>query len=167
MMRRRRRRLAPFVVATALVLGGCGGGGDDAMPTIGPTETSEPAPATETAAPDPVIGEIVWTTAVDATTNEPVEPVTRFPQDSPVIIATVDVEHIPQGAVLSASWTYNGAPLQGVAQSVMPSQPYPGGFVEFHLTRSEGQNWPTGEYAVTISLDGAAQQSSSVDVVSS
>ena len=151
--------------SVALLLAACGGDDPDSTPTVGPTTTAAPGDSASTQIPAASIEPIVWTTAVDSTTNAPAEPVEQFSTEEQTIYAVVRVANLPAGAVLSASWTYNDAPLESATREIVPSQAYRAGYVEFHLTRGDGQTWPEGSYGLTITLDGTVSQMAVVNVV--
>lgn len=146
------------------LLASCGGDDPAQTPTIGPTATTAPNP---TVTPSASIEPIVWAASVDPATNAPIEPVEQFSTDDLTIYAVVRVASVPAGAVLSAAWTYNDASLDSAAQAIVPSQAYRAGYVQFHLTRSDNQTWPPGNYALTIMLDGSVVQTAAVSVVES
>ncbi|MCC6793023.1 MAG: hypothetical protein IT336_15145 [Thermomicrobiales bacterium] len=164
-MARRAGALCLVVVSTAVVAA-CGGGDEvEFTPTIGPTEPAAIVTPTVAVALTPSVEGIVWSIAVDPVTNAPIEPVERFAVDAEHLYGVVRVENLPEGAVLSASWTYNDAPLDGASKAIVPSRPYRAGYVEFHLTRSDGETWPVGVYGLSLSLDGRIVQSATVNVV--
>jgi hypothetical protein len=143
-----------------LLVAACGGD-DDPSPT--PTPTIQ-ATATTPAGPTGV-QPVVWATGVTPGTNAPAEPVDQFTVDSEAIYAVVRVTNVRQGAVLSAAWTYNGAPVDQASSAITASAPLADGYVEFHLARSAGTDWPDGTYAVAIALDGREVQTAQIEVV--
>lgn len=151
--------------SVALLLAACGGEDPGSNATVGPTTTAAPAAPASTEIPAASIEPIVWTAAVDSTTNAPMEPVEQFSTADRTIFAVVRVANLPQGAVLSASWTYNDAPLENATRAIVPTQAYRAGFVEFHLAKVDGQTWPAGSYRLTITLDGNVAQVAKVNVV--
>jgi hypothetical protein len=167
-MRRRlgRRRAISLGLLSVLapIASACGGDDDEPTPTVGPTATNAAVAPTVTTAP-PSIEAIVWTTAVDSVSNAPLDPIEQFASEDGTIYGVVRAVNLPVGAVLAATWSYNDVPLDGAESTIVPARVYPAGYVEFHLTRSDGQPWPPGIYALTITLDGVSAQSATVDVV--
>ena len=153
------------LLSVVLLLAACGGEDPGSMSTVGPTTTSAPAAPASTEIPAASIEPIVWTTAVDSTTNAPTEPVEQFSTADQTIYAVVRVANLRQGAVLSVAWTYNDAPLESATRAIVPTQAYRAGYVEFHLAKVDGQTWPAGSYGLTIALDGGAVQVAVVNVV--
>jgi hypothetical protein len=77
--------------------------------------------------------------------------VSRFDVTASVIYAAVPVTAAPLGATLSADWTFNTTPIQGVAASVqLPEVRAASIWVEFHLERQSEEDWPDGPYTVTV-----------------
>lgn len=163
-------------VAAALALGaalaGCGDGDD---PAPEPTTIAAPSPAA-VAAGTPVVaaspagttaaglGAVVWTAAVDPATKAPLEPVTRFAADAPALYAALPVARIAAGTTLTAAWTYNRTPVEGVAGTVTATAAAEETWVEFHLTLVAGQTWPEGTYEIEVAVDGLAAQAAAVEV---
>ena len=157
----RRSWLIRLPCCLALPLLAACGGDDDPSPT--PTPTVQ-ATATTPAGPIEVLP-VVWTVGVTPGTNAPAEPVDQFTVDAETIYAVVRVTNVPQGAVLSAAWTYNGVPVEPASSSVTATVPIADGYVEFHLSHAPEVVWPDGTYAVAITLDGKVVQAAQVDVI--
>ena len=163
----RRRSWTALACALTLALAACGGN-DSPSPT--PTATTSPdltatnaAESPPTPQPTPTIGQIVWATAVDPQTKEPVEIVDGFAVDDVTIYAVLPVRNLPPNSSLTATWTYDGTALDNLSSTaVIPPGPTIG-WVEFHLTRSE-EPWPDGTYAVSVRLDGNVVQTAEVTV---
>jgi hypothetical protein len=162
---RGRSMLICVLVSVALLLAACGEEDPGSMPTVGPTTTTAPAAPASTEIPSASIEPIVWTSSVDSTTNAPTEPVEQFSTADQTIYAVVRVANVPQGAVLSASWTYNDAPLESATRAIVPTQAYRSGYVEFHLAKVDSETWPAGSYGVTMTIDGSVAQMAVVNVV--
>jgi hypothetical protein len=99
--------------------------------------------------------------------NAPATPVEQFTSTANTLYAVVRVANLPAGAVLTAGWAYNDTSLDTATQAVTPPNAYEGGYVEFHLTRSGQQPWPTGTYSVSVSLDGQVVQTAQIQMVES
>ncbi len=119
------------------------------------------------------IGEVVWTAGVDPATQAPAEPLGTIPDDIPEIYATLPLTSIAAGTVISASWSYNGVPLDTLTASVTASTSTVDTWVAFRLDRVEDPatpeprsevDWPDGEYGVVITVDGQVVQESTVTV---
>ncbi len=160
-----RLRAGICVLGMVSILAGCGGSDAEPTPTVPPLSTSTALPNTPTPLPPPSVGEVVWTTSVDSGTNAPIGAVNEFSTESPRMYAVVEVANLPAGAVLSASWAYNGVPLEGVTAGVVPPSAYSNGFVEFHISKSDGEAWPDGTYVINVLLNGDVKQVSQIEVV--
>lgn len=147
------------------VLAGCGGPGATPTPSPASKATETAVPATMTPIPAAAVGEVVWTTAVEAVSNAPGGRVDQFDAGARTLFAVVRVTNLRAGSVLTAEWTYNATELDTTTSAVVPSRAYPAGFVQFHLSRDGEMPWPEGTYAITISLDGEVVQTASIDVV--
>jgi hypothetical protein len=158
----RGRGLAIWLSAT-LVLAGCGGG-DGTRRNATATATDSPAAVGTPTPTGPVVGTIVWATALDPATNAPTNPVTRFAPTDPVLYATLAVARLPTGATLTASWTYNGVPLDALAAITTAVWSPDTAYLEFHLARGDQTPWPEGTYAVAIALDGQPLATAAVAV---
>lgn len=148
------------IAAAALLLTGCGGNNEPA-PT--PVATIQPTAATPAGPVE--LQPVVWATAIEPGTGAPTEPVDRFTVDAETIYAVVPVRNLPAGSVLSATWTYNGVPVEPAGSSLTTPEPMADGYVAFHLSRGPETVWPDGTYGVAISLGGQVVQSAEVAVV--
>lgn len=110
------------------------------------------------------LGPLEWTAMVDPTTLAPSQPVQTFPTTASTIYATLPVRLIEAGTVVSASWTYNGAPIRGVESSLTITEEAADVWLEFHITRTQVPAWPDGDYAIVVQVDGEPALSSSVTV---
>jgi hypothetical protein len=167
------RRRARSVVALGLVVALVACGGNDGPPRATPTpdasataaalaiSSGSSVPATATMAPE--YGEVVWTTAVDPRSKEPLERVEAFVTDAPTIYAALTVRNVPPSTVLTADWTYNDTSLDGLTTRAVVAAGSRDDWVEFHLTRS-ADPWPDGTYEIDISVDGSVIQRAKVEV---
>lgn len=166
-----------IVAALALVgLAGCGGGDGGQEPG---DETKAAAVAHGTipvgtpglsgtddgsSFASPVVGDVVWASAIDPATNAPRERVDRFSADVARLYAVVDVAGLPIGAVVRGAWTYNGVAMgeldAEVAITAPTAQPT---WIEFHLERTDDR-WPEGTYEIAIGVDGEVLRTASVEV---
>jgi len=171
---------ARLVVAVAVgaALTGCGdGGGDDPAPVataegsaLGVASPAAPVAGTPAAAGSSTgldaagLGAVVWATAVDPGTKAPLAPVTRFAPDAPALYAALPVARVAAGATLTAAWTYNRTPIEGVAGTVTAAAAAERTWVEFHLTLAAGETWPEGTYGIAVAVDGQAAQTAEIGV---
>ncbi len=175
------------MLVVVLILVGCNirGGGEDSDPTatVAAGQTAE-AGAEPTVAPTvplavagtpgagPVslgamtFGEVAWATEVDEATQAPVDALDTIPAESGPIYAVVPVSGLTNGTVISARWSFEGSPLDGLATEVVAPADVAETWVAFRLDqidtgtpvpRSE-TGWPDGEYGVVISADGEVVQ---------
>jgi hypothetical protein len=167
----RRRGSIAIIVCLLFVLVGCGGDDGEKDPTPTPDRSATAAALAIAAGPSPTplptpspsYGEVVWATAVDAQTKEPVSQVDTFSTGAETIYAAILVRNLPPNTVLTADWTYNATSLDGLTTSAELVSGTDQDWVEFHLTRSD-EPWPDGTYAISISVDGEVIASAEVGV---
>jgi hypothetical protein len=139
-------RWIAVVLIGCVLLAGCGGG--DA-----PEATEAPATANVSLTG---IGQIVWTTSVDAPTQAPGEPIAALPNDAPLVIAALPVETLPAGTVLQARWTIDGDPLPAIDPTpVTVEEGLAGAWVTWTLRWEGDQPWPIGRLGIVVEIDGA------------
>jgi hypothetical protein len=146
------------VLAACVVLAGCGSGGGDAPePTEAPT-----SPAVTLAG----IGEIVWTAAVEPSTQAPRESLATLPNDAPLVIAALPVETLPAGTVLQAHWMIDGEPLPALdPEPVTVKEGLVGAWVTWTLRWEGKQPWPVGRLGIVVEIDGADDQRAEIPIV--
>jgi hypothetical protein len=146
------------VLAACVVLAGCGSGGGDAPePTEAPT-----SPAVTLAG----IGEIVWTAAVEPSTQAPRESLATLPNDAPLVIAALPVETLPAGTVLQAHWMIDGEPLPALdPEPVTVEEGLVGAWVTWTLRWEAEQPWPVGRLGIVVEIDGADDQRAEIPIV--
>lgn len=151
-------RWVAVILAACVVLAGCGAGGGDA-----PEPTEAPTPPSVTLAG---IGEIVWTAAVDPSTQAPREALTALPNDAPLVIAALPVETLPAGTVLQAHWMIDGEPLPALdPEPVTVEEGLVGAWVTWTLRWDGEQPWPIGRLGIVIEIDGADVQRAEIPIV--
>lgn len=133
----------------------CGDGSDPTDPTAVATAAAPSAAPQATEIPVPVqvvAADPVWTTSVEPGTNRPLGEVgDEFDATAPVIFAAVSIVAAPAGSLLVANWTYNDTPIQGMDATVqLPEVRFEPIWLEFHLERQSGDEWPDGEYRFTL-----------------
>ena len=170
-------RRARAVVALCLlvpILVACGDDDSDPPEPTAVATADAPAPsaeaplATEIPAPVQVVaGDPVWTTSVEPGTNRPLAEVEdEFDATAPVIYAAVSVVSAPAGALVVATWTYNNTPVQGMDATVqLPEVRFEPIWLEFHLERQTEEEWPDGEYRITLSEGDRVVSEGTVEVV--
>jgi hypothetical protein len=148
----------------------CGGSEARLMP---PAEPSPQVIATSTAvtpatpvavAIESQVGNVVWTTATDPATNEPVDQVSSYRPDAPRIIAAVQTRGLTAGSVVEATWDYNDTSLDAFATRLTLTGNGAELWLSFHIARDSDVPWPVGQYEVTISVNGNRVQQAAVDV---
>lgn len=130
-------------------------------PPVPPTPGGSTAPFRSVAAE---VGPIVWAAEIDARTKAPLAPVASFPVEAAALHATMPVTRVEAGAVVEATWSYNGTPLNGADTDLVVAAAAEGAWLEFHLSRRDEILWPAGIYAVQVSIDGAPAQAAGVVV---
>ena len=108
------------------------------------------------------LGPVQWTTMVNPTTLAPALTVETFATTASTIYAVVPVRRIAPGTVVSSSWSYNDAPINGVGASIAVPESLADVWLEFHLARTAVPAWPEGTYAIMIQINGQPALSSRV-----
>lgn len=168
-------RLVAMLVAIliSLALAGCGIGSGDSKSSADLTSeaasegaiTGSDEPAVLTGSP--ILGAVVWSTAVQPGTNEPIAPVDSFPDTSPVLYAVFPIDRFPAGSTIRATWTFNGDSLDGFEQEVTAPIDRVSGWLEFHLERTNSEPWPDGSYAIALVADSVLVATGEVQVTAS
>ncbi len=123
-----------------------------ATPPLGQAFTSEQAD----------LGPLQWAAMVDPTTLAPVQLVETFATTASTIYAVLPVRRVEAGSVISAVWTYNDTPINGVGSSVTISETTADVWLEFHLARTTVPEWPDGTYAIVVLVDGEPALASTI-----
>ena len=163
MGRNDRARCGRVILVGAFVLAalaGCGGSGGDEPPT--PTIPVPTATTPATAVPRIDLGAVVFAADIDAATGGPAVPATTLGRATPTIHAFVQTGALPAGTTIRADWSINGVGVPTLMQEITVGSERPAGWIEVHLTLSDGQPWPSGTLGVTITVDGTATVSGSV-----
>lgn len=151
----------PLFLAIVLLLAACGGDKTPTPTAVPPTPTTPPSP---TIAVAQTLGGITWAKAVDPKSGAPAETVASFVTTDKTIYAVLHAPDLPKGATLSATWTFNGAPVEVQPQSVTVSHEERRSWIEFHLTWTGAGTWPDGTLKITISVNGQPAQTASVAI---
>ena len=157
-----------FVTIQGAVLVSCGG-----EPPLVPLEDQSRSPTIEiSAVPGATpqanltssMGRIVWTAAIDETTNAPIEPVSSYVSIAPRIIAAVPAHSLPAGSRIEATWEYNDTSLDAFTTRLSQTEMIDQTWITFHLERDPAVPWPVGTYEVSVSLNGTTVQVATVEV---
>lgn len=161
--RRAWRALAwpPLFLAIVLLLAACGGSETPTPTDVPPTPSPPPSP---TIAVAQTLGEVTWAKAIDPKTGAPTETVASFQTTDKTIYAVLHAPDLPKGATLSATWSFNGAPVALPPQSVTVSHEERRSWIEFHLAWTGAGNWPDGTLKIAISVNGQPAQTASVAI---
>ena len=135
--------------------------GQPSGPPIAPTPGAPPTTFRSDAAE---IGPIVWSADIDPTTKAPRAPVDTFPADTRTIYAALPFARVAEGTAITATWTYNGTPLDGFVSTVRTERAERDIWVEFHIALTSAEPWPTGTYAVAVTVNGQPAQAAAVVV---
>lgn len=111
------------------------------------------------------LGPVEWATEIDPETHEPRQRVESFATDAPVIYAVLAVDHVTAGTTIQAEWTYNRTSLESFDQVVVVESPASNTWLEFHLALTQPGAWPSGQYEITILVNGTPAVTGSVEVV--
>jgi hypothetical protein len=159
----RQHGLVVMLVTVCLVVTGCGSDdAPDSTPTPAPSPTAVPPTGTPT--PPGVLGEVVWTLEIDGKTNEPGDPIETISRDQEIIYAVVNIEDVPGGTNLIATWSINDQPLDAFNATVSVEQNNSTGYVEFHLTREGELYWPEGTLAITVTTTTGLETTNSIEI---
>ena len=155
-----RRRAFSLIGVTFLVgalLSGCGG--EDQSATGTPTGQMSPTPVRP-----PVFGTPVWTQDVDPATNQPLQPVTTFPDTVSRLSVAVPVERLPPSTSVTSTWFFNDVELSGLGTEITIDRGIERGWIEVHLDRQTEEVWPDGRYRVVLSIGGTTLADTAIDV---
>jgi hypothetical protein len=158
-------RLGGIALLLALALAGCAGEADDSPADEGTQESQALEATTPTPSLPPLLGDIVWTTGVDAGTNAPHEAVQQFPATVDALYAVAPIERLPAGTRLTAVWRIDDVTIEGVDTTVEATAEQRDGWVEFHLNRPAEDVFPPGTYSISIEAAGETLATASVEVL--
>lgn len=159
----RHRFCWPFLTLTALfLLVACGGSQQPTPTSIPPTPTAIATPTA--AAKPPVLDPVMWAKAIDPKTGAPATTVTSFLTTDRIVYAVLQAPDLPKGATLSATWSFNGAPLTIPPQTVTITHEERSSWVEFHLAWTGTGNWPDGTLKISIAVDGKPARTADVAI---
>lgn len=153
-----------FWAAILLVMLAACGGGDG----VGDTDNGEEASASPTAPPmsgPPILGDPVWSTAIDPQTSEPIDPVNAFSDTDSVLYLVFPVERWPQGTAIDAQWYFNDTAIEGMNDRLQSDSDRTGGWLEFHLIRASESVWPDGTFRAELTYDGTPIANPEINVI--
>lgn len=113
------------------------------------------------------LGPVEWATEIDPETHEPRQRVETFPTDAPVIYAVLAVDHIVAGTTVEARWSYNRTRLEAFDQSMVVESASTDTWLEFHLALTQPGTWPSGQYDLSVLVNGEPAVTGSVEVTAS
>jgi hypothetical protein len=129
-----------------------------------PSPTATSTPVNGYVAANAELDDIVWARDIDPKTNAPVRVATGFITTDAAIYATFAVKRIDAGVTVTAEWSLNGTVVPSLNASIALDQGYQDGWIEFHLTKAEGEIWPIGTYTIDIKIDGTPALTSDIEV---
>src|SRR6478735_1221145 len=133
-----------------------------ASPMPSPTATS--TPVNGYVAANAELDDIVWAREINPKTNAPVRVATGFITTDAAIYATFAVKRIDAGVTVTAEWSLNGTVVPELNASITLDQGYQDGWIEFHLTKADGEIWPIGTYTIAIKVDGTPALTYDIEV---
>lgn len=110
------------------------------------------------------LGPVVWASDIDPVTSEPADRREVFSRDATVIYAVLQTGPLAAGTTLTATWTFNGQPIEGIDVTVTADEARGGGWVEFHLEWNGAALWPVGTLAVEVTASTGESSESSVEI---
>lgn len=152
-------RMSAGIALLCLSLAGCAGGDDEVaapVATVVPTLTDPTAP-TE-------LGAVIWASEIDPATSKPVGQREAFARDQDIIYAVVRTGPLAEGTTLTATWAFNGQPIEGIDVAVTAEEARGAGWVEFHLEWKGASLWPIGTLAVTITASSGESTEGTVEI---
>jgi hypothetical protein len=157
----RNRWLLVTIALGCLVLAvGCGGTSDEPETQSAPQPTATPGPSEVPFAMDGV----VWASAIDEDTGEPVDEVDAYTTVSDRIVAVVPASNVLTGTEFTATWTIDGIDVPEATMSVTVEQDLVTAWIAFEFVRDEGRYFPLGELEVTVTASTGDEVTGSVDI---
>lgn len=98
-------------------------------------------------------------------TQAPLQTEASYTSDAPTIYACLFAKNLPAGTVVEASWTYNNTSLDAFSTRLALPDAASQRWIAFHITRDPNVLWPTGTYALAVTIDGKTIKQASVEVV--
>lgn len=156
-----RRTVIVCVVLAMLcvTLAGCAGQDDEPS-----TSTATVVPATEEASVTTELGPVVWASEIDPVTSAPVDRREAFSRDEKTIHALVETGPLAAGTTLTAAWTFNGQPIEGIDVTVTADEARGPGWAEFRLEWNGAALWPVGTLTVRITASTGESTEGSIEI---
>ncbi|MBN1375290.1 MAG: hypothetical protein JXA01_03960 [Dehalococcoidia bacterium] len=107
-------------------------------------------------------------TSLDLLTEKPLDKVDVFPSDVSKVFCAVKVNDADFNSVIKARWTYIGGELENLKGKVIyePSTKVEGReYISFSIGMQSGKQLPTGQYDITLFIDGDEQMKLPFSVV--
>ena len=111
-------------------------------------------------AQDVKFGEIIFARDSTLQGNDPIMPLTRFPNTSPVVVAFIEIQGLPQGATVATQWLLNG--VQQTASTYTHDSSDPNLRLRTHLATPSGI--PVGTWTLRVLLNGELVQTGTFEV---
>lgn len=158
-----RTRFLLFGLLACFVLTACGADDESAIPTatpIPPSPTEPPPP------PDVTLNEVVWTTAVDDESGEPVDELTSLTNTADRVVAAVQAESLPEGTQLQAHWTIDGERLPELdPDPVVIEESRENAWIAWTLNWNVDGPWPIGSLGIVIEANGDVELTDDIFIV--
>lgn len=151
---RHRWFLALAMIGVLVVATACG---SDDVPEEAPTPTPGLPEAMQ-------IERLVWTSAVDETTGEPVDEVAAYTTTSPAIVAVVEASNVPAGTTFTANWTIDGQQVPEAEMRTTVDDDMTTAYVAFQFLRQEDRFFPLGDLEVTVTTSTGETASGAVEI---
>ena len=109
------------------------------------------------------LSDVKMATSVDPTTMEPVDVVTNFTPDVPILFCTMKLSNAPDDTEVKAEWIYVQGEMEVTDFLLYEDMiAYGGdGDIAFSLETDGDYLWPTGDYKVILYVDD--KESTSID----
>lgn len=140
-------------------LAGCAGQADEPS-----TSTATVVPPTDGATVTTELGPIVWASEIDPVTSAPVDRREAFSRDEKTIHALVETGPLAAGTTLTAAWTFNGQPIEGIDVTVTTDEARGPGWADFRLEWNGAALWPVGTLTVRITASTGESIEGSIEI---
>lgn len=128
------------------------------------TSPATVGPATDEASVTTELGPIVWASEIDPETSAPADRRETFSRDEKTIYALVETGPLAEGTTLTAAWSFNEQPIEGIDVTVTADEARGAGWVAFQLEWNGDTLWPTGILAVRVTASTGESAESSVEI---
>ena len=160
-----RRGSLALLAGAGLLLVGCAEDDDPGQTPAPDLPVSPTVEATPTLPPEASLGPVIWSTSLSEE-GEPDVVVETLTRDAPVIYASVEGTNLDQGETVTATWTLDGQPIEGIDSAVTIEEDAERGWVTFSLPWEGEAMWPVGQLGVTITASTGATSTGQIQIVS-